>query len=269
MNKFKQKSKVKVGFLQIPIQEGAHLTTKKVIFESIFKMLEQKIDLILLPEVFLGGLTSDLKFSEISEISKDTIEEIFKIATKNKICLYGSLLEKSKGEIFNTAFWFDGKLKKIFKYRKIHLFKFEGEHKKISAGKKVALFKTSLGKVAPLVCYDLRFPEILRLLTKKGAEFCMVCAQWPDTRIAQWETLLQARAIENQMPVLACNRLGTKKNLNYNGHSMAIQADGKTLLNLNKNELLGVVELDLNFTEQTRKTFPFLADMQNLNWKKK
>ena len=80
-----------------------------------------------------------------------------------------------------------------------------------------------------MICYDLRFPEICRSLALKGARIVLVCAQWPEARIAHWNVLLQARAIENQLFIVAANRTGRDAALSFPGHSQIISPFGEIL----------------------------------------
>jgi predicted amidohydrolase len=90
--------------------------------------------------------------------------------------------------------------------------------------------QTSLGPVAALVCYDLRYPELLREQAGLGANLLVVPAQWPAARVNHWRILVQARAIENQMFVVAANRCGTTDETAFGGHSMIVGPDGSILL---------------------------------------
>ena len=85
-----------------------------------------------------------------------------------------------------------------------------GENKHFTPGKEIAVIDTHLGKIGLLICYDLRFPEIARCLMLKGAEILVISAAWPLERIEHWRILLRARAIENQLFVIAANASGLR-----------------------------------------------------------
>lgn len=124
-----------------------------------------------------------------------------------------------------------------------------------SAGKNPQPIMTDLGLVGGLVCYDLRFPELAGDQAEKGAAILLVTAQWPKVRKEQWRILLQARAIENQMFVVACNRSGTTDGIEFAGHSMIIAPDGVILQEAGEKMEAGSASLDPRQVESARTRF--------------
>ena len=114
------------------------------------------------------------------------------------------------------------------------------------------------------ICYDLRFPELCRNKhndEQAAYDVLLYVANWPSKRILHWDSLLRARAIENQCYVLACNRVGNDANqLNYNGHSQAIDMFGNELLAPQEQEGLYVVNISADALIEGRKNLPFLKD---------
>jgi predicted amidohydrolase len=115
-------------------------------------------------------------------------------------------------------------------------------------------------RVCPLICYDLRFPELFRDGLAAGAEMFIVPANWPDTRLFHWKTLLAARAIENQAFVLGVNRAGRDPALKYPGASMAIDPIGQVLAQADSSEQVLSVDIDRKLLDDWRAKFPAWKD---------
>lgn len=119
---------------------------------------------------------------------------------------------------------------------------------------------SKLTKVGLATCYDLRFPEMFRALVDAGAEVVIVPAAWPAARVAAWRTLLQARAIENQVFVIACNTAGTHAGTEMGGNSLVVSPTGEILGEAARGERVLTLDLDLDDVAAARKAFPVLAD---------
>lgn len=255
-------------FIQNNIHEEQPEKNAEQILKSLQKIKLKKNDLVLLPEFFLGHTKNSKRRARYAEFYRSFNVTLCQAAKKNKIFIYGSFLNKQKKNYKNTAALYGSQGKILATYHKIHLFRYEGEHKTLRPGQKPILFKTPWGKVAPLICYDIRFPELLRELTWQGAKMAFVCAQWPDTRRHHWLTLLQARAIENQIFILACNRRGKKDSLKYAGDSVVVSPWGEILLHLKNQDAFGSCQIQIDDVDKIRKQYPFWRDAQKLGFKK-
>lgn len=260
--------KIKVAVLQYQIDSAQPEKNVKKSLKLIQEISLKNPDLILLPEICIGApLSKKWRYFYMLQY-KLFLEALCLIAKQNKICFYGSFLEEMNPALspisqeakkfFNSALFINQSGKIINRYNKIHLFALDGENKRFEAGKSSQVFTSPFGKVAPLICYDIRFPELLRKQTFAGAELALVCAQWPSSRRDHWTTLLKARAIENQIFVVACNRTGTKGNLSYSGDSCVISPWGEILLQLNEQKDYGICDINLSEIARIRKKFPFL-----------
>ena len=149
-----------------------------------------------------------------------------------------------------------------FRYQKIHPFTLGGESDNFHAGKDVSLFDWHEFKVAPFVCYDLRFPEIFRRAAFRGANMMLAIASWPIVREEHWMTLLRARAIENQCYVVGVNRCGKDPTLTYNGRSQIIGPKGGIIADAGSNE--GVISAPVSYEAmlEYRRELPFLKDIR-------
>ena len=112
------------------------------------------------------------------------------------------------------------------------------------------------------MCYDLRFPELFRKYGKKKTHLIVNIANWPDTRIEHWRTLLKARAIENQCFVAGVNRVGKDPKLYYIGFSSLFDPTGKEIVAVENEEHVILIDLDKNFVKEVREKFPFLEDIK-------
>lgn len=144
-------------------------------------------------------------------------------------------------------------------YRKIHPFTFGTESVHYTGGDALSFCKVGDWTVSPFICYDLRFPEIFSLASEK-AELIVVPANWPEDRIEHFQTLLKARAIENQCYIAGINRVGHARTLTYSGDSLIVDPLGRELAHGGREEELLVADLDLDMLRKYRETFPAKLD---------
>ncbi|WP_432823180.1 carbon-nitrogen family hydrolase [Trichloromonas sp.] len=183
--------------------------------------------LAVLPEMWSTGY--DYKhLPELAEQTPRVIEAIRGLSAELQMVVVGSLPEKADGRIYNTAFVIDqGRV--VGSYRKLHLFSTMGEDRYLAAGNRTLVVPTSVGRIGVAICYDLRFPELFRKLALEGAEILCLPAEWPKPRQEHWRTLLRARAIENQLFVVATNCCGIQGKLDFFGMSLLIAPRGEVL----------------------------------------
>ncbi len=212
--------------------------------------------LVVLPEMFATGFTMN------PEIQAQTMDgeavEWMKIASANKL-VCGSLAIEENGKYYNRFLAvYKGEI--VHQYNKNHLFSYGNEHGHYEAGTISETFEYHGWKIAPFICYDLRFPEQMRNLV--GADLMIFVANWPAARMKAWNTLLAARAIENQCYVLGVNRVGEDGNgVKHSGHSQLIDYSGeqKVAPIENREQLVHVV-IEKSPMLQFRERFPFLKD---------
>jgi predicted amidohydrolase len=143
----------------------------------------------------------------------------------------------------------------------VHLFGFDsGEAALVTAGDAPSCYRAPFGAIGFSTCYDLRFPEIYRLLLDGGAELVVVPAGWPTPRLEHWRLLLRARAIENQVFVVGCNAAGSDGAVVYGGHSAVIDPWGAVLAEAGDGEEVLTVDVDLGSVAKIREEFPILRD---------
>jgi predicted amidohydrolase len=120
----------------------------------------------------------------------------------------------------------------------------------------------SLGATGLATCYDLRFPELFRALTEGGATLVILTSGWPTPRIEHWDVLTRARAIENQMWVIACNEVGSQPGIELGGRSVVIDPKGVVVAQAGTEEEVLVVEVDPDASAAWREQFPVLKDIR-------
>ncbi|MCS7232960.1 MAG: carbon-nitrogen family hydrolase, partial [Synergistetes bacterium] len=190
-----------------------------------------------------------------------TLKFLMDIAIRYNVNVVGgSIPFFEKGNIYNTSFVFNREGKPLGVYRKIHLFGLMGEDKTFARGRELCLFDLEGVKCGLIICYDLRFPELIRTLALKGAQIIFVPAQWPAARIAHWRILLQARAIENQCYVIGVNRCGKEGDLLFNGNSLVVDPWGDIIAGGTDVETVIFAELELSRVKEVRGIIPVFDD---------
>jgi len=194
--------------------------------------------LVVLPELWAGGFHYE-SLSVQACRTEEILTHLSELAKKYTILFAGSLPEESfiqeQATYFNTLYFTDGS-GTIGQYRKQQLFSPMGENVYFSTGSNPHPVTTDLGVMGGLVCFDLRFPDLARLQANQGAALIVISAQWPTARRLHWKTLVQARAIENQVYVVACNRFGETDGTDFGGHSMIIAPSGEVLAEAGDNQ---------------------------------
>ena len=217
-------------------------------------------DLVVLPELWpQGGFSYDRWEDEAESLDGPVVEAMRAAARDVGATVHmGSLVERDEaGRLFNTSVLLGPDGATLATYRKVHLFGFgEGEPKLMSAGDGLVVH----GRLGLATCYDLRFPEQFRLLLDAGAEVVLLVAAWPAKRVAHWRLLAQARAVENQTYVVACNTAGTHAGVPMGGRSIVVEPWGAVLAEADEDEVVLVVDVDLELVRATREQFPVLAD---------
>ena len=235
----------------------------KHFIDQKLRELDTKVDIVLLPEMFTTGFTMNSE-KVAEDMHGPTIQWMQDWAKKSEILLGGSLVIKSKGKVYNR-FVMVGDKGVLAHYDKRHTFTLAGEDKFYAKGTNHGLFKHKGWKICLRICYDLRFPVWSR--NTKNYDLLIYVANWPDVRINAWDTLLQARAIENMCYVVGVNRVGTDYNeLVYPGHSAIYDPLGEVLAGgISNNEENFRAELNFIELQELRKQLNFLGDRDNFD----
>ena len=220
-------------------------------------------DLVLLPEMFDTGFSINVERTAADP--ERSILFLSELARQHRVscCASVAVMERD-GWARNRACVIGPDGKSICTYDKVHPFSYGQESRRFAGGTESRCCSVPLGSTrvlaCPVVCYDLRFPELFRLGLERGAELFMVVANWPRERAEHWRTLLLARAIENQAIVLGVNRAGADPNLAYAGGSIAIDPRGRILGEAGPGEGVLSVVLDPAWVRTWRDKFPAWRD---------
>lgn len=254
-----KKEEFLASVIQVDIINGAIQENFKKIAAQIESLKEGPVSLTVLPEMFSCGFDNELLLKHASE-SDVILGKLCGMAAEYNMAIAGSLPEAIGDDVYNTMYFIDrdGDIKGS--YRKMHLFRPTSEHLFFKASDEVTVLETSFGKIGLAICYDLRFPELFRMLMEKGADIILICAQWPEPRISHWRTLVQARAIENQLYMICSNRTGSDGTLNFTGNSMIVDPGGNIIADAGTTEGNARGRVDLALITATRKSLPVLDD---------
>lgn len=234
--------------------------------EGILTTIKSDTDLIVLPEMFSTGF--DMQPQKVAETMQGkAVTWMKKMAIESNYVLTGSLII-SENNCFYNRFLVVFPSGEILHYDKKHLFTLAGEEKVYTAGNNRLIFEYKGWRIAPFVCYDLRFPAWCR--NNNNYHLAIYSANWPKPRINAWDTLLQARAIENMSYVIGVNRVGVDaNNLEYSGHSQAISPLGEVLKMAEENaETCISITIQKDKLLEIREKFQFLNDQDSFEFLK-
>lgn len=233
--------------------------------DRVLAQLEQlDTDLIVLPELWQVGFFSFDRYEAESEpLLGQTVSALRDLASRRCTHIHvGSFVERaSDGRLFNTALLIDADGEIVLTYRKRHLYGHQSrEPQLLTPGGRQDVVPTALGRVGLAICYDLRFPELFRVLSARGAEVLILCAAWPAARLEHWLLLTRARALENQAYVVACAAAGISHGTELSGNSVIVGPTGEIVARAPTEETLLFAELDLQRVRAFRDEFPVLRD---------
>ncbi|HET6799779.1 MAG TPA: carbon-nitrogen hydrolase family protein [Nitrososphaeraceae archaeon] len=238
--------------------------------DFIREAAKKKSNLICFPEFQMAYSPVSQPANQLSEIAESVndgnfITTLRKAAKVNKISIISTIYEKSNSgfnnRVYDTVVLIDSKGEISSVYRKLHLYDALGfkESDKMMAGNMIEKpAKTSVGNIGLMICYDIRFPEMSRILTVKGANVLVSPSAWVHGVMKEehWQTLLKARAIENGLYIIAPDQVGNI----FSGRSMAIDPFGVVLLDMGNREGMEVVEIDKSRVQKVRELLPLLKN---------
>lgn len=263
---------VRASLIQMRVDSGESVNSRRERASSLVGS-QSGADLVILPELWpLGAFAFDT-FADGAESATDgpTATAMSQAARQAGVWLHaGSIIERPRSadqpigesELYNTSLVFspDGEL--VRTYRKIHRFGFDrGEATLLSAGAEPTTVAHPAATLGLATCYDMRFPELFRALVDAGSEVFVVPAGWPAKRAEHWTLLARARAVENQVYVLACGTAGEHAGVPQAGRSVVVDPWGEVVAESsgNEEEIL-TAELDLEQVSRVRDSFPVLKD---------
>ena len=257
---------MKIALAQFEVVRGDPTANLAKIRELAAESKAREANVLFLPEMCTTGFDWQKNKSLLNQADRhrDTLAEL---AKASDIAICGSFLEATAaGRPANSLYYFERTGEIVLHYRKVHLFTLFHEEKHMEVGTDIVTDDTELGRVGCSICYDLRFPELFRRCALQGAMIQALPAAFPHPRLAHWQTLIRARAIENQMYVVATNQCGTEDHgketgsIHYFGHSMVVDPWGEILLEADESEGVHVVDIDLETVATIRAQMTVLRD---------
>ena len=265
----------KVAAIQMSSVNDKEISLKKA-ERFINFAAEEKAKVVALPEMFSFSGTIDEKKENAELIPGPTINYLRQVAAKHNIYLLcGSILERTEGKgkdlFYNTSVFLNPRGEIIAKYRKIHLFDVSlpdgsqwWESKLITPGDQIVQIRTPRAIFGFSICYDLRFPELYRRLAKGGVQVVFAPSAFTlETGKDHWETLVRARAIENQLYVIAPNQIEkSPQGKRYWGKSMIVDPWGTILSKAPEKESVIFARIDLSYQQKIKESFPSLSHLR-------
>ncbi len=230
--------------------------------QIIDKLKDEHVDLLLLPEMSFTGFSMNVE--KTKESSEQTMTEVKKISKESDISIGFGWVKAGAGQCENHYSIVSGE-KILLDYVKIHPFSYSQENKFFKSGTQVPTCKCKEFTIGVQICYDLRFPEPFRAISKK-AHLVVVPANWPNRRREHWNTLLRARAIENQIYVAAVNCVGEIGEIEYSGDSQLINPNGDvlrgTIMKTNSDSTIYLYNINQD-VHRYRNEFPTQSDRRD------
>lgn len=230
--------------------------------ESVVSNLSGKTDVVVLPEMFSTGFSMN-SHNLAEPVTGNTISHIKLLAQKYDLAICGSFIAENNGQYYNRGFFITADNE--YYYDKRHLFRMGNEPLSFAPGKERPVFEHKGFNICLLVCYDLRFPVWARNVNN-GYDLLVYVANWPASRAKVWNTLLEARAIENMCYVCGVNRLGTDGNgLKHEGGSKLVDAKGNIMSYLADKEIVETIAISKKELDEFRQKFPVWKDADRFN----
>lgn len=230
-------------------------------FRRVGPLLQQAANhgarLIALPEMFATGFS--MRAGEMATHAQATRDFLAQSASTLGVWLVGGFAEPGEARPVNAAGVFSPAGEEVLHYLKIHPFALAGEDEHFDAGNAVDTVEIEGVRVTPLICYDLRFPELFRARAV-STDLFVVIANWPIRRAHAWRTLLAARAIDDQAWVLGVNRIGEAEGHPHRGDTTLLDPWGAVVSTLADEAGVVLGEVDAGVVGKARERFPFLDD---------
>lgn len=251
---------MKIALIQMRVVEKAPAINAAKGLELLEQAAKQA-DILVLPEVWTTGYSLGKARETAERLDGVLCKNIQNLAAQTQTTIVaGSMAMLRDGRVYNASpVWGkDGRLLDV--YEKIHLFSLYKEENIFAPGEKRTVVSIDNWQVGIGICYDLRFPELFRVMAAQGAECLVIPAEWPAARGTDWRLLVQARALENQAYVAAVNCAGSFKGAPFYGHSMLVGPDGVVLAEAGEQEEILIVELKQAAVQQAREKMSVLQD---------
>jgi predicted amidohydrolase len=251
---------MKVAMIQMQVKAG-DVQANRQRGLALAREAASLADVLVLPEIWTTGYHLKELDRWAEEEDGPTVNELKEIARAHEVWIVaGSLPVRRVEGVTNTMFVLAPNGTIAAQYDKIHMFSLYGEGRFFQPGAKQTVFPLAGTQAGLAICYDIRFPELFRSLTLAGAEVVFVAAEWPAVRSAHWRLLSQARALENQVFIIAVNCVGEHKGIVFYGHSLLVSPEGEILAEGTDKEEIVLGEVDLAAVGKARQSLTVWQD---------
>ncbi len=256
-------NKMKVSCVQLDMKLGEveenYAEAVRLIKETVAK---DNSDTVVLPETWSTGYYPKQELESFCDNNGERVKMTFSALANelNVNIVAGSVANLKNGGIYNTAYVFNRKGELVAEYDKTHLFTPMDEHKYFEFGKRLVTFELDGQKCGIVICYDIRFCELIRSLALKGMDMLFMVSQWPLARTNHIVTLTKARAIENQMFVVCCNSCGKTPDAVFGGHSQIIDPWGEVLAAAGEKQEVITADCDFGIIRDIRNSINVFND---------
>lgn len=248
------------------IQMDMHFADPAYNFQHVEELIREaaaaKPDVVVLPETWNTGFFPKEDLRKLCDKNGVDVKAMCSALAQelNVNIVAGSVSNIKEDAVYNTAYVFDRSGACIAEYDKTHLFTPMGEHDYYAAGNHITTFELDGKRCGIIICYDIRFLELVRTLSLTGLDVLFVPAQWPALRKYHWDTLVAARAIENQMFVIACNSCGKAGETIYGGSSRILDPWGNPIVAAGGSEVILTGDLDFSVIDGIRSSINVYRD---------
>ncbi len=257
---------MKVAIAQLASSPNKEQNLKKAC-DAIQKAALSGADLVLLPEMFMAFVPADsgISYADVAEnVDGPFVSQLAKTAKEHGIYVVCGIYERAENEpkrAFNTTIMLNRQGELIYHYQKTHLydaFSYQESLNIIQSHNELKPVETEFGKIGILVCYELRFPEVARKLALAGADLLLVPTAWVNGPLKEehYQTLVKTRALENTIPVCACDQTGNI----FIGRSLICDALGVTIASAGYDETVFFAEISPEHTAETRQKLPCMEN---------
>lgn len=237
---------MKITLGQFNPQLGEKQKNLQMMTQIMERAADERSDLVLFPELCLSGyFIQDISEQLAEPIDGDSIHYMQHLCRSlNLYCLFPWAELAEDGTVYNSACLISNEGRIIGNYRKVHLY--DTEKEVFTPGHEFHVFETELGRIGVMICFDLDFPESARILNLQEADIILIPTNNMKPYEVYQETYMRSRAMENELPVVICNRVGQERDYKYFGESAAYDSYGKQLIKMDGENSVRTVEIPLN-----------------------
>lgn len=253
-------STLTVSLIQMDVKMGDPHANWATVQARTVEAAQRGAQLVVLPELWDAGAAYAQCAALASPLDGGLFAQVSALARQHDVHIVGSQFEKRGAHVHNTLA-VAAPHGIVGAYRKLHLFPLMQEDRWLAPGEAPVTLELPWGRTGFAICYDLRFPELFRRYADSRADIVIMPSEWPHPRLMHYRTLLRARAIENQVFMIAVNRVGKDPDgTHFFGHSSVIDPWGEIVVEAGESECHLTVTLDLGMVQQVRAQLPALKD---------